>query len=149
MTTGGMVNPQQIKLIHTLKNALRLDDAGYREILRSRFCKDSSKKLTCIEARALIREMESQAISMGIWQRREKKYDHLCNRQGFASPKQLRMIEGMWKDVSRALTEEDRKAMLRRFLLRITGIGDLRFLKPEHIRKAVNALKSMKAAKAA
>jgi phage gp16-like protein len=146
---GGMIAPDQVKLIHALKGALRLDDATYRDMLHSRFRKRSSKQLTRSEARDLIREMESNAFSTGAWRRREKKYDRLVNRRGFASPKQLRMIEGMWKDVSRAMTDKDRAVALRPFLMRIVGIEDMRFLEPEHVRKVINALKSMRAAKAA
>ena len=144
-----MIEPMQIKLIHVLKGALSLDDPTYRELLLSRFRKNTSKKLTYSEASDLIREMEAHAVSVGVWRRKEKRYDRFGHRPGFASPKQLRMIEGMWKDVSRAQTEEDRKTALRHFLMRIVGIEDLRFLEPEHVRKVVNALKTMKAAKAA
>ncbi len=143
------IDGTQIKLIHTLKGALGLDDATYREMLAARFRKTTSKDLLHSEAADLIREMEAHAVSQGVWRRKEKKYDRFGNRSGFASPKQLRMIEGMWKDVSRAATVEDRAIALRHFLLRIVGVEDLRFLEPEHVRKVVNALKSMKAAKAA
>lgn len=141
----------QIKLIHVLKGALRLDDATYREMLAARFRKTTSKDLTHSEAADLIAEMEAHAVSQGVWRRKErrKKYDRYGDRPGFASPKQLRMIEGMWKDVSRATTAEGRTIALRHFLLRIVGVEDLRFLEPEHVRKVVNALKTMKAAKAA
>ena len=143
------IDGTQVKLIHTLKGALRLDDATYREMLAGRFRKTTSKDLTHSEAADLIREMEAHAVSQGVWRRKEKKYDRFGGRPGFASPKQLRMIEGMWKDVSRAATAEDRALALRHFLLRIVGVEDLRFLEPEHVRKVVNALKTMKAAKAA
>jgi len=143
------IDGTQIKLIHTLKGALRLDDATYREMLACRFRKRTSKDLLHSEAADLIREMEAHAVSQGVWRRKEKKYDRYADRPGFASPKQLRMIEGMWKDVSRAATAEDRATALRHFLLRIVGVEDLRFLEPEHVRKVVNALKTMKAAKAA
>jgi hypothetical protein len=144
-----MIEPMQIKLIHCLKSALGLSDPTYREMLTGRYGKDSSKKLTYSEASDLIRQMENYAVSMGVWRRKEKRYDRYGHRPGFASPKQLRMIEGMWKDVSRAQTEEDRKMALRHFLMRIVGIEDLRFIEPEHVRKVVYALKTMKAAKAA
>lgn len=143
------IEPKQIKLIHCLKGALGLDDPTYRGLLSGRYGKDTSKRLTYQEASELIREMETAAVSAGVWRRKEKKYDRMGSRPGFATPKQLRMIEGMWKDVSRATTEEDRKTALRHFLVRIVGIEDLRFLEPGHVRKVVNALNAMKAAKAA
>ncbi len=144
-----MIEPKQIKIIHVLKGALSLDDSTYRELMRSRFRKDSSKRLTYSEASDLIREMEAAAMSAGVWRRKEQKYDRFGNRPGFATPKQLRLIEGLWKDVSRAQNEEDRKTALRHFLVRIVGVEDLRFLEPVHVRKVINALKTMKAAKAA
>lgn len=144
-----MINGNQIKLIHALKNALRLDDDTYRDMLHSRHRVTTSKKLTDTEATALIREMETAAVSTGVWKRGTEKFGNLQHRPGFATPKQLRMIEGMWRDVSHATTPADRETGLRHFLMRIVGVESLRFLEPGHVRKVVNALKTMKAAKAA
>ncbi len=138
-----MINGNQIKIIHALKGALCLDDETYRGMLHARHQVTSSKALTEAEAAAIIRELETAAISAGVWKRGREKFGDMKNRVGFATPRQLRMIEAMWNDVSRATTPEGRKTALRHFLKRIVGREDLRFLDPVDVRKVVAALEGM------
>lgn len=64
-----------------------------------------------------------------------------------ATPRQLRKIEAMWADVSRADTEEARATALRQFLKRIVGIENLRFLEGWQVKKVINALEAMQSQK--
>lgn len=61
-----MSTPVQIKLIHTLKGALCLDDATYRDILAG-YGVASSKALSSLQAARLIHDLEAKAIAAGVW----------------------------------------------------------------------------------
>ena len=57
----------QIKKIHALKNALKLEDDLYREMLLP-FNAASSKDLTDYLAEIFIYQLESMALKMGVWE---------------------------------------------------------------------------------
>lgn len=160
-----MITHLQTKKIHALKNRLGWSDEQYREYLMTEgdgfamSCKDLSE----IEADRLIKKMELAATAKGVWKRypktgdspdstaspvnpgqSPKKYDELRERPGMASPKQLRMIEAMWKDVSYHRNAEARERALRYFLNHITGVDDLRFIEAWQVRKIVKAIEKMK-----
>lgn len=143
---GPAITAGQIKKIHALLHAMRVDDATYRAILFSSFRVDSSKELNYFQAESLIQDLEAKAISAGVWEKRtaSKKFEEWGRRRGgMASPPQLRKIEAMWEDVSRAETLEDRKKALRSFLTRVAKVSDLRFLDSEGAGKVINALTAM------
>ena len=148
------IYPGQITIIHTLKSRVRMDDADYRAML-SGYGVDTSKKLTREEAtdfimkmqamvgKKLSREAAAQAIPVPASER-AKKYSDIGLRPGMASPAQLRYIEGMWADVSRQPDAAARASALRAFLKRVTGISEILWLEPRHVRMVVNALLQMK-----
>jgi hypothetical protein len=138
----GEITFAQIKRIHTLKGAMDLTDMQYRAALEQ-YHVFSSKQLTEAQADQLISEMTNVAVSMGKWSRSYRKYQQLDGRKGMASARQLRMIEAMWADVSRAGTADVREAALKKFLLRfdIRSMGDVRWYE---VRKIVTALNAMK-----
>lgn len=155
---------KQIRKIHALKNRLGWTDEQYREYLMTEgdgfamSCKD----LTEHEAERLIRKMELAAMNKGVWQEYSpspnplpsegegkgegvKKYDELGDRPGMASPKQLRMVEAMWADVSKYKSDKEaRERALRYFLHHITGVDRLEFLESWHVQKVIKALEKMK-----
>ncbi len=147
------ITKNQIKMIHTLKSALCLDDPTYREILSERFQVESSKEFTISQAEELIRALRERAVLSGVWESRpdqRKKFDEWEHRTGgMATPQQLRKIEVMWRDVSRIDEPEGRKKALRSFLERVAKVSDLRFLDFHGAGKMINALHSMKKRKAA
>lgn len=67
-----MATPIQIKLIHTLKGALILDDDTYRATL-AQYGVASSTKLTPLKAGQLIKDLEAKAIHAGVWKNKQKK----------------------------------------------------------------------------
>lgn len=139
-----MATKKQIKVIHTLKNRLGWSDEEYRRFLSEQtngFCV-SSLEIGDELLSKIINKMKALA-----GQEYNRRYEDLRNREGMASPKQLRMIEAMWKDVSRAKTDEERLKALRAFLLNRFGVSDLRFLESSQVRKVVEALRKMKEAK--
>ena len=141
----GAVTTRQIRRIHALKNRLSLSEEEYRNWL-SEYGVRSSKELSFEEAERLIEDMEGLAIIEGVWERLDgkRKYEDLGNREGMATPKQLRMIEALWRDVSRARSVKERERTLRSFLRNRFGIEDLRWVESWQVKKIVEALRAMK-----
>jgi len=140
----------QIKLIHTLKSKLNMDDEQYRLRLSNWWVR-TSKDLTYQEANEFIAELEDEAVAKGVWIKRSEfkiqsstRFNELAGRKGMASPKELRMIEAIWKDVSYTHDVTKRQSALRKFLFRIAGVQDLRFLTSRDAKKVIHALKNMK-----
>ena len=131
-----MATKYEIKKIHMLKNALNLDEDLYREILNNygtNSCKDIPPHLTD----EFINYLEQMAIESGRW--KPKKFDELANRPDMASPKQLRLIEYLWK----ILCERKENSSLRKFLYAKFKISDLRFISKKMANKVINALKNI------
>jgi len=62
-----MATPRQIKLIHTVKGALRLSDDDYRAVLAG-YGASSSKDLNSFKAAQLLADLEQKAAAAGVWQ---------------------------------------------------------------------------------
>ncbi len=141
------ITAKQIKKIHTLISKLKMSDSEYRFLL-SEYWVNTSKDLSYIEAQALIQRLEERALKAGVWSRYSERgkirYEDLGKRQGMATPKQLRMIEAMWKEVSHIHNIERRQMALRRFIFRIVGVSDMRYLEAHHVPKVMKAIKAMK-----
>ena len=115
-----MATFSQIKRIHTIKNALGLDDDLYRDMLAS-FDVQSSKDLTETEANILIEILyDKQKTNY------KKRFNTLHYRdKEMATPYQLRKIEVMWSEFD---CTENRKKSLRTFMKNKFGVSDLRFV---------------------
>ena len=135
---------RQIKMIHILKEKLKMSDENYRDSLYGYFEVESSKELTSAQAAFYIKKLEEDAIKAGVWKKKVWDYTHLDGRKGMASSAQLRKIQGMWAEVSDCKTKRDREKALRKFIFRIAKVSDLRFLKVGMVRKIVKALSEMK-----
>lgn len=75
-----------------------------------------------------------------------ERYDELGYRDGMATPPQLRMIEGMWMDVSNQRTYEDRLSALDSFLKRVVKVDSMRFVEGWMVSKVIAAIRRMKPA---
>jgi hypothetical protein len=131
-----VMSSRQIKLIHTLKNALNLDEELYREIL-SNYGASSCKDIPPYLIDEFIDYLQQMAIEAGRW--KPNKFDELANRPDMASPKQLRLIEYLWK----ILCERKESSSLRKFLYAKFKISDLRFISKKMANKVINALKNI------
>ena len=144
------ITKKQIKKIHTLKGAIGMNKDQYRRMVQEiHGFSGTSKDLSFNEAETLVQRLEAIAIPMGVWKRYEvrqskKKYDDLGKRKGMASPRQLRMIEAMWKDASWTHDEAKRQVALRRFIFRIAAVDDIVFLTSQGANKVITAIQSMK-----
>ena len=140
------INKKQIKLIKTLQGKLKMPDDEYRLML-SEYWVNSCTRLSFSDAQAIIEKLEAQAVEKGVWTpyaSRPLKYDNLGKRRGMASPKQLRKVEVMWKNVSFTHDPHKRELALRRFILRIAAVDDLTFLTSQGASKVITAIQNMK-----
>jgi len=142
------ITPIQSRKLHALINRIGIDDGTYRAMLWERYQVETSKSLTAAQAESLIAELETGAVKLGCWQPRSAygrtKYRELADRPGMASPKQIRMIEAAWRDVSWAKTDEKRASSLRKFMRKIVGVDALQFLDSVQARKIYNAIERMR-----
>lgn len=145
------ISGEQKKMIHTIKAQLGMDEETYKEILWSAYKVDSSTRLSRQEARELIDMLKKSAVQAGVWTNnrgfKKYKYDNLGKREGMASPKQLRMIESMWQDVSFVKEEKARLEALDTFLSNHFGVDKLIWVESEMVSKIVNTLKTMRTQK--
>ena len=90
--------PWQIKMIHTLKGALQLDDDTYRAIL-SGYKVTSSKELTAFTAGKLIEDLTAKATAAGVWDVGARRAVPL---RTLADDDQSKMIRGLWIELHQA-----------------------------------------------
>jgi hypothetical protein len=137
-----MPTNSEIKKIHVLKNLLNLDDDLYREILSGFGC-FSSKELPAHLVPELISMLEKMAVEAGVWVIPNRRFKDLNNRDGMATPKQLRKIEAMWREVAYQKDDEYVRTSFRRFLQKQFKISDLRFVEKPMASKIIKAINSI------
>ena len=139
-----------IRKIKTLSGKLGLDDDTYRAML-SGYGVSSCTKLSVDKAKNLIDRLEGQAISAGVWEKpkpRPKKFAEYEYRPApMATGRQLRMLDAMWKGVSRIPDEGKRGKALDSFCKRIVGVDQLVWIEHKHVAKLTRAIKAMAAKK--
>lgn len=92
-----MATARQIKLIHTVKGALKLSDDDYRAIL-SEYGVASSKQMNAVDAARLLADLEAKAESAGVWKRGaapKRKGKRPANIDGADRGAQLAKIEAL------------------------------------------------------
>jgi phage gp16-like protein len=144
---GNPITPRQIKIIHTIKGTLGMEDEAYRWLLQSMFGATSSKGLTWRQAESLIEDLQGKTGQPSPRKEVKQKalpFADLDGRPGMASGKQCRMIAAMWSEVSRAESAEAKMQALDRFVKRIAGVDSIRFLKGWQVEKVVKAINEMK-----
>lgn len=139
------ITPRQIKKIHTLVSRLGMNEEAYRDMLEASWGVRSSKELAEPEAELLIGTLEAKAVEMGVWQKPYvKKYDELAAREGsYATPAQLRLIEALWAQVSRAPDAEGRRRTLQKFLQNRFKVDNSRCLDRPTAARVIYALRKM------
>lgn len=66
------IQKSQIKIIHTLKSAIKMTEEDYRALLQSKFNKKSSTELTEFQAKILINLLKSWAPEKSTWTQKNK-----------------------------------------------------------------------------
>ena len=138
-----MATPSQIKRIHILKSLLGLDDDLYREMLMS-FGVCSSKDLTFTEASVMLDILETRAEERNLWKRMPKPYEDLNRDNKMATPPQLRMIKGLWREICYFDNNEFANKSLRKFLKTKFKVDDINFLTKTKAIKVIQAIKAIK-----
>ncbi len=143
------VTKGQIKAIHTIKSKIGLCDEYYRCML-SQYGVESSKDLTFEQAEGLWATLQQMAKEAGIGKRKitkGKKYDDLeadgKRDPSMATPRQLRMIEAIWSDVSYMGNARERAKALRVFIEKRFRVSDLRFVTKTNASKIIKTLEAM------
>lgn len=133
-----MIRPDQIQKIHIKRQQAGLSRADY-EALLSGYEAASCKDLSILQADQLISDISKMIEPKGHGFGKQK-YEHLGQRPGFAAPRELRKIEAIWRDIARDPSDQ----ALESFIQRQTGVRKLIWLKREHIKPVLTALKYMK-----
>lgn len=151
-----MNNPNEQKMkklrqdIGYQRKLIGLPDEVYREILWEKYKVESSTKLSFQQARELLNTLRDKAKEMGVFSPKKQysfqkyKYDNLGDREGFASPKQLRKIEAIWKDVSYQKTDTAREDALNSFLDSHFGVSNIKWIEQDMVSKIIRTLERMK-----
>ncbi|MBL1212445.1 MAG: regulatory protein GemA [Ignavibacteriae bacterium] len=132
----------QIVKIHIAKKELGLSSDEYKSMLES-FNASSSKELSYKEAEQLLKKLmqlgwiPKKTAKSNIGSKRFSTIKR--NSLMHATAKQLRMIEGMWMEVSREKTTES----LNKFIKRIVGVDHIEWLRRHDVPKIVKALQSI------
>jgi len=137
-------------LIHIGKKELGLDDDLYRDILWDLTRKRSTAEMEERELALVLRYLEEKGFKPRYSTRPQaaprRKYDDLGRRPGeMAAPRQLRMLEAIWRDVARTPTD----AAFRNFLQARFGIGDVRWIPADKVTPIKAALERMRKARLA
>lgn len=140
------ISNRQKALLHVAKAKLGLTDEVYRDILRIHGGVESSTGLNWPG----YQRVKKHLASLGFTSRGGSGRTGVgpapadgVKRPGFASPRRIRMIKGLWADLSYAPPEK-RQAALREFLHKRFGVSDLRFLTEMGAANVINALLGMK-----
>lgn len=141
------INPKQVTLIKTIISKLKISDDLYSEMLGNRYNVDSCKDLTQAQAKEFITFLKIQANESGLHfpQKSFNKFKHnnLTDRNGMASPKQLRKIEAMWLEYTNDFNETNRIKRLNSFLDKRFKITNLKFLPIGKASKVIYCLQKM------
>ena len=137
-----MATNSQIKRIHTLKSILGLEDDLYRDMLFS-FGVCTSKDLTFTEAGVLLDILETKAVEKNLWKKQPKKYEDMDRGDKMATPPQLRMIKGLWREICYCDNDEYASKSLRKFLKAKFKVDDIRFLTKNKAIKVIQAIKGI------
>ena len=138
MTTPADKRAEQYRQIHGLVRLLGMNDEAYRDMLRDRYQVESSKQLSTQQRSSLIKSLREQVHG------KVQKLNELSGRAKHkASPAQLRAIEAMWAQVSRAETSEDRRKALNAFCKRLTGVEVVTWICKDDAKVLIKAIHAM------
>jgi phage gp16-like protein len=121
-----------IRLIHTGKAKLGMDDGAYRAFLEGTCGKTSAALMTIRELETALRAMRKQGFE-------QKPCRVKPEEQGMANAARLEYIKGMWQTCARNKNDE----ALPAFVNRIAHVKSLRFLTVHTAQKVILALRDM------
>ena len=104
----------------------------------------TSKNLTYTESLVFIDILEDRAVERNLWEKQPKKYEELNRDSKMATNPQLRMIEGLWREVCYFDNDEFAKSSLRKFLKSKHKVDDVMFLTKHKASKVIQSIQAMK-----
>ena len=132
---------KQLAILHVAKAKLKLPDAVYRSALVQIVGIESAKDLDQAGFEAMMGYLEYAGFRP--LQPNGEDYGH---RPGMATFAQLELIRTLWREYTRGVGDAD---SLNKWIAHSFKVTSLRFLRMHDARKAIVALKSMKARQAA
>jgi hypothetical protein len=127
------MTPKQIALIHVARQQLGLTEEEYRAVLRHAASVESAKDLDTLSYQRVMRCFAKLGFKADDMKRT------FGDRPGMASPGQIDMIRGLWRQYSGA----DDDAALGKWLERFYGVSSLRFVNAPTAQKAITGLRAM------
>ena len=137
-----MATKSQIKRIHMLKSRLGIDESTYREML-SGYGVSSSKDLNFENAAKLLKILEDDAVTLALWKKIPLKYEDCADRKNMATPSQIRLIMGLWREDSN-LDDKTSQEKLWVFLDTHFKVSDVKFLTKERANAVIHAIRKIK-----
>lgn len=134
-----MATAKQIKIIHTVKGALGLDDDAYRDMLAGYGVK-SSKDLSHFKAAQFLADLERKAVAAGVWKvrgapRGKGKRPHNIEQGRNSRARQLEKIEALLTVGGKSWAYADALA------LRICKVEKIAWVRDDELYKIITALR--------
>lgn len=85
------IKKSQIKVIHTLKSTIRMEEEDYRSLLKSKFNRDSSTQLSEFQADILINMLRAWAPARATQNQRDKIIK-LCDKLNISESNRNKLI---------------------------------------------------------
>lgn len=134
-----MPTPAQIKKIHALKGALKMDDEIYRLMLAGYGVKTSTK-LSIAKADELITDLESKAVAAGAWEMR--KPVRSAGAKKLADDPQSKKIRALWLELHQTgKVKNPAEGALIAYVKRMTNCNALQWLSIRQASTVIEALK--------
>ena len=135
-----MPTPAQIKKIHAIKGALKMDDETYRLVL-SGYGVKSSTMLSITKADELLQDLEGKAVAAGTWEKRKAPKKAKSTRR-LADDSQSKMLRALWIQLHQAgKVTNPAESALRAFVKRMTKKDALEWLNDRDVTIVKKALK--------
>lgn len=131
--------------IKTLQKKIAMEDSIYKHLLDTWYGVESCKNLTEVQAKDFILYLRSKAIEAGVMKPKsfvKHKYSNLGIRDGYATPKQLRMLNAMWNTHEKVREKTD--SAFESFLKNLFGIENLSWMVRKDVGKAKKAIENIK-----
>jgi phage gp16-like protein len=137
-----MATAQQIKKIHILKSALKIDDDTYRATLTGYGAKSSKDRgFTIGKADEMIQDLVEKAVAAGVWETRKPARKAKTTRR-LADDPQSKMIRAYWIQLHQAgKVTNPAESALCAFVKRMTRKDALDWLNDRDVTVVKKALK--------
>lgn len=125
-----------IKLIHTAKGKLQLDDATYRDMLKAETGKTSTKDMLVWEMEKVLKRLKASGFKV--------RKAHVVKREPADDP-QSKKIRALWLELHElGIVRDASETALAHFIKRQTGVEALQWLTTAQASHCIEALKAWK-----